>query len=43
MLPCAVRDSQGGLIVSDSLNHTSLVNGARGSGATVRVFKHNGM
>ncbi|XWS60213.1 hypothetical protein CRYUN_Cryun07bG0016000 [Craigia yunnanensis] len=32
---------QGGLIISDSLNHNSIVNGARGSGATVRVFKHN--
>ncbi|PIA41872.1 hypothetical protein AQUCO_02100003v1 [Aquilegia coerulea] len=32
---------KGGLIVSDSLNHNSIVNGARGSGATVRVFQHN--
>ena len=32
---------RGSLIVSDSLNHTSIVNGARASGATVRVFKHN--
>jgi len=32
---------KGGLIVSDSLNHISIVNGARGSGATVRVFQHN--
>ncbi|KAL5712967.1 serine C-palmitoyltransferase [Ranunculus cassubicifolius] len=32
---------KGGLIVSDSLNHKSIVNGARGSGATVRVFQHN--
>lgn len=32
---------QGGLIISDSLNHNSIVNGARGSGATVRVFQHN--
>ena len=32
---------QGGLIISDSLNHTSIVNGARGSGATIRVFQHN--
>uniref|UniRef100_A0A6N2KUX3 serine C-palmitoyltransferase n=1 Tax=Salix viminalis TaxID=40686 RepID=A0A6N2KUX3_SALVM len=31
----------GGLIISDSLNHNSIVNGARGSGATVRVFQHN--
>uniref|UniRef100_A0ACD5Z2N0 Uncharacterized protein n=1 Tax=Avena sativa TaxID=4498 RepID=A0ACD5Z2N0_AVESA len=32
---------EGGLIVSDSLNHVSIVNGARGSGATVQVFQHN--
>jgi serine palmitoyltransferase len=30
------------LIISDSLNHTSLVNGARGAaGAQIRVFRHN--
>ncbi|PON68863.1 Pyridoxal phosphate-dependent transferase [Parasponia andersonii] len=29
------------LIISDSLNHNSIVNGARGSGATIRVFQHN--
>ena len=33
---------KGSLIVSDSLNHTSIVNGARASGAKIRVFKHNG-
>ena len=33
---------QGSLIISDSLNHNSIVNGARGSGATIRVFQHNG-
>ncbi|KAJ3678238.1 hypothetical protein LUZ60_002041 [Juncus effusus] len=33
--------NKGGLIISDSLNHNSIVNGARGSGATVRVFQHN--
>jgi hypothetical protein len=33
---------QGSLLVSDSLNHTSLVNGSRASGATIRVFKHDG-
>ncbi|KAI3761366.1 hypothetical protein L1987_51780 [Smallanthus sonchifolius] len=33
--------SQGGLIVSDSSNHNSIVNGARGSGATIRVLRHN--
>ncbi|WOH10679.1 hypothetical protein DCAR_0730149 [Daucus carota subsp. sativus] len=32
---------KGGLIISDSLNHNSIVNGARGSGATIRVFIHN--
>jgi len=31
----------GSLIVSDSLNHTSIVNGARASGAVIKVFKHN--
>ncbi|KAK9104057.1 hypothetical protein Scep_020901 [Stephania cephalantha] len=30
-----------GLIVSDSLNHNSIVKGSQGSGATVRVFQHN--
>ena len=34
---------KGSLIISDSLNHTSIVNGARSSGATIRVFKHNDM
>ncbi|KAG6516180.1 long chain base biosynthesis protein 2a-like [Zingiber officinale] len=32
---------KGGLIISDSLNHNSIVNGARGSGAAIRVFQHN--
>ncbi|GAV59537.1 Aminotran_1_2 domain-containing protein [Cephalotus follicularis] len=32
---------KGDLIISDSLNHNSIVNGARGSGATIRVFQHN--
>jgi serine palmitoyltransferase len=31
----------GSLIVSDSLNHTSIVNGARASGAVIKVFQHN--
>jgi len=31
----------GDLIISDELNHTSIVNGARASGAAIRVFKHN--
>lgn len=29
------------LIISDSLNHTSIVNGSRGSNSMIRVFKHN--
>ena len=33
---------QGGLIVSDSMNHASLVLGSRLSGASIRTFKHNG-
>jgi serine palmitoyltransferase len=32
---------KGSLIISDSLNHNSIVAGARGSGAEVRVFRHN--
>ncbi len=36
-------DFQGCLILSDELNHTSLILGARLSGATIRVFKHNSM
>ncbi|EGZ20737.1 hypothetical protein PHYSODRAFT_313276 [Phytophthora sojae] len=32
---------KGTLILSDALNHTSIVNGARASGATVGVFRHN--
>ncbi|KAM9249606.1 serine palmitoyltransferase 3 [Dugong dugon] len=32
---------KGCLILSDELNHTSLVLGARLSGATIRIFKHN--
>jgi serine palmitoyltransferase len=31
----------GTLLVSDSLNHNSIVAGARASGATIRVYKHN--
>lgn len=30
-------------MVSDSLNHASLVMGLRASGAHVKVFKHNGI
>lgn len=29
------------LIISDSLNHTSIVNGARSSSSQIRVFRHN--
>ncbi|KAI8319224.1 PLP-dependent transferase [Martensiomyces pterosporus] len=32
---------KGCLIISDELNHSSLVSGARLSGATIRVFRHN--
>lgn len=32
---------KGGLIISDSINHNSLVVGSRTSGAVIRVFKHN--
>ncbi|KAJ6659573.1 hypothetical protein lerEdw1_018542, partial [Lerista edwardsae] len=32
---------KGCLILSDELNHTSLILGARLSGATIRIFKHN--
>ncbi len=31
----------GTLILSDALNHASIVNGARHSGASIRVFRHN--
>ncbi|CAF1105596.1 unnamed protein product, partial [Didymodactylos carnosus] len=34
---------KGCLILSDELNHTSLVLGARLSGATIKIFKHNDM
>eukprot|EP01138_Halocafeteria_seosinensis_P012750 gb/GECG01013026.1/.p1 GENE.gb/GECG01013026.1/~~gb/GECG01013026.1/.p1 ORF type:complete len:679 (+),score=84.32 gb/GECG01013026.1/:1-2037(+) len=33
----------GTLVISDSLNHTSIVNGSRSSPATIRVFRHNDM
>lgn len=33
---------KGCLIVSDALNHASLILGCRLTGATTRVFKHNG-
>ncbi|RKP12667.1 serine palmitoyltransferase 2 [Piptocephalis cylindrospora] len=38
-LPALV--GKGCLLISDSLNHASLVAGARLSGASIRVFKHN--
>ncbi|XP_016418059.1 serine palmitoyltransferase 2-like isoform X2 [Sinocyclocheilus rhinocerous] len=41
---CTVKYGVGGcLILSDELNHASLVLGARLSGSTIRVFKHNNM
>ena len=30
------------MVISDSLNHSSIVAGVRGSGAQVKVFSHNG-
>lgn len=32
---------KGSLIISDSLNHTSIVNGVRAAGSTCKVFKHD--
>jgi serine palmitoyltransferase len=32
---------KGGLIISDSINHSSIVVGARNSGAKIKVFNHN--
>jgi serine palmitoyltransferase len=32
---------RGDLIISDELNHTSIINGARTSGAAIRCFRHN--
>ncbi|TNN60932.1 Serine palmitoyltransferase 2 [Liparis tanakae] len=37
------EEQKGCLILSDELNHASLVLGARLSGSTIRVFKHNNM
>jgi serine palmitoyltransferase len=34
---------RGDLLLSDELNHTSIVNGARASGAAIRIFRHNDM
>ncbi|KAI8899216.1 pyridoxal phosphate-dependent transferase [Globomyces pollinis-pini] len=39
MLPAIV--SEGCLIISDQLNHSSLIFGSRLSGATIKSFKHN--
>jgi len=33
--------SRGDLLISDEFNHTSIVNGARSSGAAIRIFRHN--
>ena len=33
---------KGDLIISDELNHSSIILGARLSGAKIKVFKHNG-
>jgi 7-keto-8-aminopelargonate synthetase-like enzyme len=40
VLHCA---GPGTLVLSDALNHTSIVAGVKGSGATVKVFRHNDM
>jgi serine palmitoyltransferase len=32
---------RGDLVISDELNHTSIVNGARASGSAIRIFRHN--
>jgi serine palmitoyltransferase len=40
-IPCLA--TKGSLILSDELNHASLILGCRLTGATVRVFKHNNM
>ena len=39
LIPCLV--GKGGLIISDALNHTSIVSGARTSRAKIKTFKHN--
>lgn len=38
-IPALMGDQS--LIISDALNHTSIVNGARSSSSAIRVFKHN--
>ncbi|KAG6529060.1 hypothetical protein ZIOFF_011254 [Zingiber officinale] len=39
IIPSLVRE--GGLVISDSFNHNSIVNGARASSANVSIFQHN--
>ena len=41
LIPCLI--GKGGLIISDQLNHTSIVAGARTSRAKIKTFKHNNM
>ena len=36
-----VLTSRGDLLISDEFNHTSIINGARASGAAIRIFRHN--
>lgn len=40
-LNCGACMVQGCLVISDQLNHASIVTGARASGAKVKVFRHN--
>eukprot|EP00814_Leptocylindrus_danicus_P021981 CAMPEP_0116044130 /NCGR_PEP_ID=MMETSP0321-20121206/26826_1 /TAXON_ID=163516 /ORGANISM="Leptocylindrus danicus var. danicus, Strain B650" /LENGTH=310 /DNA_ID=CAMNT_0003525187 /DNA_START=241 /DNA_END=1173 /DNA_ORIENTATION=+ len=42
-IPALLTNISGGsdLLISDELNHTSIVNGARASGASIRTFRHN--
>jgi serine palmitoyltransferase len=39
----AICGGKGTLIISDTLNHASIVTGSRDSGAKIRVFEHNDM
>lgn len=45
LAPCARaprrRAGPGTLVLSDALNHTSIVAGVKASGAAVKVFRHN--
>jgi len=44
ILPCLFEaGGKGVLVLSDALNHRSIVEGVRLSGATVRAFEHNSM